>query len=280
VAPEETRLARYEIAAWQVGDLQVGASDIKVVVDAAELVVPWPAVGLHVVSVLPSDADADTLALKPPADVVGGNWSVQEKLAGSALALALLVGLILFVGKHRTEAPVPRPAGMAPKERALAALARLEESGLAEAMELKAFYSALSQTMREFLADSEAEWGLDLTTPELIAAVGADGVEASEVMALGEMLVGADLVKFARRRPSAGEVDEVLESARRWILTFERVVEVEADETADAAVPEHSTFDGDEDAAALFDELFATEEWTTDLDEPAGEPSEEEPRRP
>jgi hypothetical protein len=228
-----SRAARYQLAAWDVGELRVPAAELRVVTSATELAIPLPDVTVNITSVLPSDADPDTLAYRPPADVVGSNWSLQEKLAGAALALALMLSLVVLARRRGANAPMPIPAGPPPKERAQGALARLEASGLLEAGELKAFYSALSQILREFLADTEAGWRLDLTTPELIAAVGADGVEATSVLALGELLLEADLVKFARHRPSRTEVRASLDSARDWIVGFERVLPTdEADSTA------------------------------------------------
>ncbi|MEE9134178.1 MAG: hypothetical protein V3U13_11515 [Gemmatimonadota bacterium] len=242
------RSARYQLVAWNVGDLLLPAGDIRVVSELAELRVPLPQRSIHVASVLPEDADADTLAWQPPADVVGGNWSLSEKLAAAGLVLLALLAMLLYVRRHGSTSAVPVPSGTPARERALAALDRLQEGGLAEAGEVKGFYSALSQIVREFLAGSEERWRLDLTTPELVAAVGGGGVDPSEVVLLGELLVEADLVKFARRRPSPEEEADSLESVRRWIAEFELPVE-------EAAVWEED--DWAEGAVTVLEELFA-----------------------
>jgi hypothetical protein len=65
---------------------------------------------------------------------------------------------------------------------------------------------------------------------------------------LGELLVEADLVKFARRRPSPEEAAYSLESVRRWIAEFELPVE-------EAAVREED--DWAEGAVTVLEELFA-----------------------
>jgi hypothetical protein len=217
-----TRSALYRLTAWQVGDLGLPGAVVRVRGAGFELELPLPDLVLHVKPVLPAGADPDTLAWRPAADVVGPNWSLAEKIAAAGLALAALLGALFYVWRRGRSVPVPVPPGPEPRKRALAALGWLEESGLAEVGEVKAFYSALSQIVREFLAATEPRWGLDLTTPELIAAVGADGVEPARVTALGELLVSADLVKFARRRPSAAIAAEALEAARDWIAGLER----------------------------------------------------------
>jgi len=252
------KVARYQLAAWDVGDLALPPGEIRVVRDVAELLVPLPEVYVSVISVLPVDADADTLAWQPPADVVGGNWSLAELLAGAGLALALLLVTIVYARRLGSTAPVPVPAGTPPIDRALAALDRLSESGLAEAGEIKGFYSALSQIVREFLADSQERWGLDLTTPEIIAAVSGGGVNPSKVTTLGGLLIGTDLVKFARSRPSSEEASGSLTSARDWIADFELPsVELQL-ETAEPT--EGDQQDWAEGAVTVLEELFADAE--------------------
>ena len=253
------RTARYRLVAWDIGELVLPAADVRIVTDVAELAVPFPEVSVQVASILPADADSDTLAWQPPADVVGGNWSMTEKLAATGLLLALLIGTFAFVRRSGVASPVPVPARTPPRERALAALARLQESGLAEAGEFKGYHSALSQIVREFLADHDAPWGLDLTTPELVAAVGRERVEPGEVLVLGQLLVGADLVKFARSRPTLDEATGSMESTRRWIEAFE-LPEEEPEETAEAVVSsteEEQEQDEWDSAVTVLEELFA-----------------------
>ena len=99
----------------------------------------------------------------------------------------------------------------------------IAQSGLIEAGELKGFYSALSFVLRQFLADSEEEWSLDLTTGEVVGTVASDGVTDQAVAMLGVLLIEADTVKFARRRPSQDRAAWALDAARDWVADFERV---------------------------------------------------------
>ncbi len=75
--------------------------------------------------------------------------------------------------------------------------------------------------MRGYLAELDGRWGLDLTTTELVEAVVGAGVDWPRVERLGSLLVVADRVKFARRRPSHEQAARTLESARRWISGYE-----------------------------------------------------------
>ncbi len=238
--PAGTWIARYELAAWTLGDLRLPGAEVRVLAGAAERRITIPELTLHVGSVLPAAADPDTLAWKPAAEVVGANWSVREKLAGAALALLLLSAAAVYMRWRSAALPVPVPAGPPPRQRALAAIAALEESGMAEAGELKGFYSALSQIVRSFLAETDRRWGLELTTLELVSAVSVDGVKPAELAALSALLGGADMAKFARWRPKVADAKRALAEARRWLEGFERLpppaptVEVERPEDGEA----------------------------------------------
>jgi len=262
--PPGLRTARYRLAAWDVGDLILPEADVRIVTAVAELAVPMPELSVRVSSMIPIDANPDTLAWQPPADVMGGNWSMRDKLAVTGLLLALLIGTLVAVRRGGIVSPVPVPAGTPPRERALAALARLQEAQLAEVGEFKGYYSALSQIVREFLADNDARWGLDLTTPELVAAVGGQKLEPDDVLALGQLLVGADLVKFARSRPTLDEAAASMESARRWVEAFE-LAEDEPEQATEVIAPSEAR-DQDEwnDAMTVLEELFTGDEFTVD----------------
>jgi hypothetical protein len=285
-----SRSALYELAAWDVGDLTLPGAVVRVVTGTSELRLPLPDLVVHVESVLPAGADPETLAWRPAADVMGGNWSLQEKLAGAALALALVLAAVLYLRRRGSFAPVPVPPGRPPRERAAAAFDWLEESGLAEAGELKAFYSALSQIVREFLVATDEAWGLDLTTPEVAAAVGDGGVDASRASALRELLADADLVKFSGRRPRVEEAYEALQAARRWVEEFERAVVQEEPEPGEqvaavavgaadeAASPQLAAAANAEEAVELeaplsLEELFA-DDWRDEGGSGGGDPGE------
>ncbi|MGD2218476.1 MAG: hypothetical protein PVJ64_17090, partial [Gemmatimonadales bacterium] len=225
---------------------------------AAELRIPLPGVTVHVVSVLPADADIDTLAWRPPADVLGPNWSLGEKLAMLGLAAALAFATFLYLRRRGEVQPVPVPQARSARDTALEALERLEASGMIEAGELKGFFSALSHILREFLAGIDRAWGLDLTTAELMALVGMDGVPETQVRSLGGLLDRADMVKFARQRPSRAQAGRALDAARHWLANFERVVaEPEAQEPE--VVSGDAATELEFEALTDLDQMFAEE---------------------
>lgn len=249
-----SRSVRYELAIWAPGEVGLALDAIRIVTDDGERVVPAPQVRFHVASVLPEGADPDTLAWRPPGDVIGPNWSTAEKLAAVALALATLALTALYVRWRGTAAPVPMPPSRPPRERALAALERLERSGLLAAAEFKAFYSEVARVLRTYLVETDGRWGLDHTTIELLPVVHAGGVDEKRVRSLAGLLVAADMVKFARSPTSRQRAARLLDAARIWIAEFERRpasggIEVEL---ATEGEPSSAL-----DAMAVMDDLFA-----------------------
>lgn len=252
------RSARYELAAWDFGDQRLPSADVRVVTDAAELRIPLPEVSVHVVSVLPAEADIDTLAWQPPSDVLGPNWSTAEKAAALGLALALALATFLYLRRRGDVQPVPVPEARSARELALEALERLEESGMIEAGELKGMFSALSYILREFLARTDGDWSLDLTTAELMPLVGMDGVPEVQVRSLGGLLDRADRVKFAGQRPTRAQAGRALDAARHWLNNFERTLP-EPEPEPQAMEAEEEGLDLEFEALTDLDKMFAEE---------------------
>lgn len=218
-----SRTVRYRVVGWALGDLQVTLDDIIVVTPAAELRVPGPTTVIHVRSTLPEGADPDTLAWRPASGVVGPNWSLGEKAAAVLLALAILAAVVAYARRRAAPTPVPVPPARPPHQRALEALERLEASGLLAAGEFKAFYSEIAEVLRRFLVETDARWGLDLTTMELLPTVANGGVGGKRLAWLGGILSAADMVKFARKDTTRQRAARLLDSARLWIREFQRL---------------------------------------------------------
>lgn len=260
IADSDGRSVRYQLAAWEMGDLALPPADVRVVTDAAELRIPLPDLTLHVASVLPAEADVDTLAWKPPADVRGPNWSTGEKAAALGLALLLVLATFLYLRRRGAVQPVPVPPARSARAIALEELERLETSGMIEAGELKGFFSALSHILRDFLAATDEAWGLDLTTAELMALVGMDGVPDTQVRSLGGLLDRADMVKFARQRPTRAQAGRALDATKHLLSSFERVVPEPEPEPYQSVEGADLEFEALTDLDEMFGEQTGTEE--------------------
>jgi len=210
----------YPLTAWKPGPLELPSLELRLIgpgEDPRTLDVRLPAAVVR--SVLPADtAGVDPRPLK---DVLGANRVIWPILLGLALALAAAAAAIYWIRRRR---PVPEPIlapGLPPRERALAALDRARELGLLEAGEVKAFYTLVTDAVREFIEAVEPRWSRDLTTSELLALLPGE-VEDGVRERLGGLLQAADMVKFARRRPDTAAAIQEWQAARDWVAAFER----------------------------------------------------------
>lgn len=228
----DRRTAEYVLVAWETGDLELPSLELEIARDETRTTLPLPDRSIHVRSVLPSGADPDTLGWMPARGVLGPNWSLAEKLLAAALVLSAIAAAWLVARRRGVRSGPPQPPPIrSPRDRALEALDGLESSDLLAIGELKAFYSELAAVLRRFLADSEDAWGLDLTTAELLIEVARDGVAEGDISTLADLLVEADLVKFARRRPPAERARAALSRGRRWVEDFERILPAPVEST-------------------------------------------------
>jgi hypothetical protein len=112
---------------------------------------------------------------------------------------------------------VPIPS-VPPVDEALAALARLETSGLAAAGRFKEFYLELTTILRRYLERRFGVAALERTTDEFLAETRGDPRFAgTEFMMLPGLLSEADMVKFAEVRPTVTAAGAALAACRQLV---------------------------------------------------------------
>ncbi len=177
------------------------------------------ALRVHVASLLTQEGQpTDIRDIKQPEDVPFNWWPV---LVGGAILVALIgLGLALYylLNRFRRAAVLPpRPA----HEVALEALSHLRAKGLPQAGQFEAYYVALSAIVRTYLEDGLQVRAPEMTTEEFLMAVTRDTrpsrLPSAHQRLLGTFLAQADLVKFARHRPSLDESDAAYEAAKRFV---------------------------------------------------------------
>ena len=191
---------------------------------------------VHVASLLTQEGQpTDIRDIKPPEDVPF-DW--RPVLVGGAVLVALIgIGLALYyvLNRFRRAAVLPpRPA----HEVALEALSHLRAKRLPQAGQFEAYYVALSAIVRTYLEDGLQVRAPEMTTEEFLVAVTRDSsaprsrsdrqppkgrggrpsrLPPAHQRLLGTFLSQADLVKFARHRPSLDESDVAYEAAKRFV---------------------------------------------------------------
>lgn len=224
-ATGRTATALYALTAWRANE-DVQLPDLAFTVRApgggvATVTASFPVFQLS--SVLP--ADTAGIEPKPARDVWGASrlwWPILLALA----ALLLVALLAWYVWRRRRPREIVQPAtpGIPPRQRALDRLAHARTAGFVERGELKPFYTELAAALREYLEAIEPLLGADLTTGELAMHARRRGAPPM-LLELIRILGRADLVKFARARPTAAEAYGDLDAARRWVEQHDALAE-------------------------------------------------------
>ncbi|MEQ1857798.1 MAG: hypothetical protein ABL963_15190 [Longimicrobiales bacterium] len=154
---------------------------------------------------------------RPPADVLGGEWSswLLGALAVAVGAALLLAGM--FVATRRAQARAGNLAAAAnPREEALAELDRLLGLGWHANGRLAEFYDATTGVLRQLSEVEEPEWRRALTSSELVHRMQERwGVERVE--GLRPAITTAERVKFGTHRPGSGAAEADWSRVRDWI---------------------------------------------------------------
>ena len=213
-----TSVARWSLRSYELGEHAVWSGRVATVDGQGTRVeLPLPALSVQVQSILPEAGEQlrDAKGLlhwpRPP--------MTKFMLALGVIGLlAVLLGLLVrwWLGRrHQLEAPPPpTPA----HEKALAALADLEQRTDFARADAELFFVEVSAIVRRYVEDRFQLRAPEQTTEEFIRATSTSSLLNSDHKRLMEdFLVESDLVKFARHRPGADRMKHALGAAYRLV---------------------------------------------------------------
>jgi len=157
--------------------------------------------------------------IKPPRSIP---LSAEEIALYAALALLVVAagyGIFYYIKKKKrvvaaTEEAVPDiPAHVL----ALLQLDELEQKQLWQKGEFKLYYSEATEIIRRYFEKRYGILALEMTTGEVMEQLQKLKIEHSMLLSIEQLLSWADLVKFAKYRPSATECSDVLPAARKIV---------------------------------------------------------------
>ena len=225
--------ARFELTVFELGDLELPGLEVGVErADGSSVPLFTDPYGVTVESV-GLDEGGDIRAIRGP---LGMPISVVYLLPWLLLLLAVaIVGYWLW--RRRRGGAVedePRLSVLLPRlphEEAYEALARLEASNLLGRGQIKEYHIAVSEIIRTYVEDRFEVGALEMTTGEVIEALGARDLERDTLEVFRDFLEACDLVKFAKLRPPPERCRRRLAQARELVdLTRPRVEEFAATE--------------------------------------------------
>ena len=208
----------YELESLTSGKLEIPAVDVQFTDrrggEALTDTIQSEPVPIQIVSVLEGQADPlqfrdikGTVELAAPSEQTN-HWIAYAAGGGTMLALAA-AGLLVW-RRYRRD--------LSPADWALAELDMLEENALPEQGQVDEFYCRLTDIVRGYLERQFAIEAPLLTTDEFLVAMKDQPVLAEmHRESLAELLVAADMVKFARFEPGSSEASETIDVARRFV---------------------------------------------------------------
>jgi flagellar basal body-associated protein FliL len=153
--------------------------------------------------------------IKPLIEVDRNYARIGKFILFALLALLLIGGLIYwFYFRKKPLTQEEEEAQLLPYDRALLELKRLENSRYLIQDEFKKYYSELTQIVRAYLEEDVHVAALESTTTELIAKMellkdsGRLNIKENTLEQFEKILHTADLVKFAKSKPSTSLAEE------------------------------------------------------------------------
>ena len=171
-------------------------------------------------NILVADVVVDTTKqkmydIKPLIEVDRNYARIGKIIAIALLALLFIGGLIYwFYFRKKPLTEEEEEALLPPYDRALLELRRLENSKYLIQDEFKKYYSELTQIVRAYLEEDIQVAALESTTTQLIEKLellkdsGRLQVEDNTIQQFEQILHTADLVKFAKSKPSMSVAEE------------------------------------------------------------------------
>ncbi len=159
--------------------------------------------------VIDSIAVDTTLAIKPITDVMmakESNWLWLQILIGAILFIILGFTIWYFFIRKENKVAIKKEEPVLPLyDRTIQALRDLESRKLWQQHQLKEYYSALTDILRNYLEERFNMHAMESTTEEIISQISRHPetrTMVNELQFVGEL---ADMAKFARSKPLPDE---------------------------------------------------------------------------
>jgi len=167
--------------------------------------------------------------IKPIKEPLDAPFSWQEILFFILLVLATIAIIIYVIrtlfykDKHDFSAYKPAKPRPPAAVEALERLRTLEQEKRWQKGEVKPYYSDLTDILRNYINRRYEIPALEETTDEILASLVFTDLPKTERLKLQSLLEQADLVKFAKYKPSVSENMDSIAHAKEFVLNTKRV---------------------------------------------------------
>jgi hypothetical protein len=183
------------------------------------------------VHTVPTDTSmAKVKDIKPPLEEkFDWKWYIEYVYwgIGVIVLIAIIVALtIYFTRKQKHVVVEPERPKIPPHVTALAALEKIKEEQIWKDGKVKEYYSAISDTVRQYIEDRFKLNALESTTDEIMIAFRSQVIDKESKERLQQMLMLSDLVKFAKMFPIEAEHNLTLQNAFDFVNGTKREEEM------------------------------------------------------
>lgn len=187
--------------------------------DTASYLLNTDAILLEVMN-LDVDPSTDIKDIKSPLEAP---YTFKEALPWILIALAIMAisfGIFYYLRKRKNEEPVfrlPSKPKLPPHQIALDALGELRLKKLWQNGREKQYHSELTEIIRKYISERFGIHAMEFTSDEIMEAVNNTATNPQAKDKLHQTLFLADMVKFAKMRPSPLEHDQSLNHASDFV---------------------------------------------------------------
>ncbi|HTI58620.1 hypothetical protein [Mucilaginibacter sp.] len=166
--------------------------------------------------------------IKQPMAVVYTFWDWLHDnwywVAGPLLVIAVVIAIVLYLRKRPKAEPVVRVAKPAtpPHAIALNKLKELRDKKLWQQEQVKQYHIELSDIIREYVEQRYEIKTHEKTTDEIFASLKYTDIAGVNKELLRQILVLADLVKFAKEKPLPADNEQSMDNAIAFVSQTQR----------------------------------------------------------
>ncbi|WP_183567479.1 hypothetical protein [Mucilaginibacter sp. SP1R1] len=157
-------------------------------------------------------------------DWLRDNWVL---VTGILAAILIIGGVIYYLRKRPKKVEVveePKPV-IPPHIAALQKLTDLRDRKLWQQEQIKQYHTELSDVIREYLENRYAIQALEQTSDEIFASLRYMDIAEENRNLLRQMLILADLVKFAKEKPLPYENEQSMDNAIAFVNKTQQYVQ-------------------------------------------------------
>jgi hypothetical protein len=168
------------------------------------------------VNTIPVDTTKAIKDIKAPLKAPVTFKELVPYLAGGVLLAGIILLIVYYIRKKRKAEPLIKfrqVRVIPPHEAALLALQKLKDDKLWQNNKVKLYYVELTEILRKYMESRFQVDALEMTTDEITTSFKTIEIEEEQKRKLRNILVLADLVKFAKAQPLPNEHDICLDNA-------------------------------------------------------------------